>query len=95
MRQVLVLGRAKRDLARLEEFLSTKGRRAAIRAAAAISDAVTSLAELPERGHPDPDGRFREIVVRFGRDGYVIQYVVEPKRILVVRIFHSLEDRAL
>ncbi|MDP3746837.1 MAG: type II toxin-antitoxin system RelE/ParE family toxin [Phenylobacterium sp.] len=93
-RQVLVLGCAKRDLARLGEFLSVKSPRAANRAAAAISDAVLSLAELAERGHPDPEGRFREVAVHFGRDGYVIQYLVEPKRVLVARIFHSLEDRA-
>ncbi|WP_332764712.1 type II toxin-antitoxin system RelE/ParE family toxin [Phenylobacterium sp.] len=91
---MLVLGRARRDLARLEEFLARKSPGAANRAAATISDAVLSLAELAERGHLDPEGRFREIAVRFGRDGYVIQYAIEPQRVLVARIFHALEDRA-
>lgn len=92
-RRVVVLGRAKRDLARLEEFLSTKNPAAANRAAAMIADGVLSLRDLAERGSQDAEGRFREIAVRFGRDGYVIQYVVEADRVLVARIFHALEDR--
>jgi len=35
----------------------------------------------------------RELLVRFGRHGYVVQYRVEGEEVLVARVFHGLEDR--
>jgi plasmid stabilization system protein ParE len=92
-RRVEVLAAARRDLTRLEDFLATKSPRAATRAAHAISRTVLSLAEMAERGRLDPDGALRELVVRFGRDGYVIQYAIRGDRVLVARILHAREAR--
>lgn len=92
-RKVEVLPAARSDLVRLEDFLATKSPRAAIRAADLIADAVLSLSEMAERGRQDPESDLREVVVRFGRDGYVIQYVVRADRVLVARIFHAREAR--
>lgn len=37
---------------------------------------------------------WRETSVDYGRDGYVICYVVRPTDILVVRFFHTRQDRS-
>ncbi|MFN3513786.1 MAG: type II toxin-antitoxin system RelE/ParE family toxin [Phenylobacterium sp.] len=92
-RRVEVLAAARRDLIRLEAFLVERNPGAAVRAAAVISDAVLSLGQLAERGRRDPESELREIVVQFGRNGYVIQCLVEPERVLVARIFHAREAR--
>ncbi|WP_255367445.1 hypothetical protein [Caulobacter sp. UNC279MFTsu5.1] len=39
-----------------------------------------------------PEG-LRELIVPFGSAGYVLQYDVQPRQVIVLRIFHSLEDR--
>lgn len=92
-RSVRLLPAARVDLARLEAFLAEKNARAAVRAALAIAAGVRSLAEHAER-HRDLTGRgVRELPVRFGRDGYVIQYRVRDAEVLVARIFHVREDR--
>lgn len=63
-----------------------------MRAALTIADAVASLRKHPERGKPCLDG-MRELIVPFGSAGYVIRYAVERDAVIVLRIFHSLEDR--
>lgn len=35
----------------------------------------------------------RELIVPFGSAGYVIRYVVHADEVLILRIFHALEDR--
>ncbi len=40
-----------------------------------------------------PVPRLRELVVRFGRDAYIIQYRVDSESVVAARIFHSLEQR--
>ncbi len=52
-----------------------------------------SLREFPERGRRATQANCREFTVRFGRDGYVVQYLVQPDVVIVLRIFHGLEDR--
>jgi len=92
-RRVRLLPLARRDLARLEDFLSSKSPAAASKAAAAIRRAVLSLDEHAKRGRPGPVENTRELHVRFGRDGYVIQYRVSEDRVSVARIFHTRERR--
>ena len=81
------------DLARLRDFLAEKAPSAAVYAATAIVTAVRSLRSLSERGFQTPAGSLRELYVPFGRNGYVVQYIVQPNDVLVLRIFHSLEER--
>ena len=92
-RQVTILPLARRDRIRLEAFLEAKSPSAALRAAQAIARAVRTLDEHAERGRTVSERGVRELAVRFGRDGYVIQYVVTDKQVLVARIFHAREDR--
>ena len=91
-RAVRFLARAKDDLARLDDFLAEKNPDAANRAATTISEAVMSLADNSERGRPGR-GDVRELVVSFGRDGYVVQYRVAPRDVFIARIFHAREQR--
>jgi plasmid stabilization system protein ParE len=84
---------ARADQDRLNDFLAEKSPSAARRANRAIAEAILSLRTMPERGYPSRRIGWRELVVRFGRDGYVIRYRVEPGAVFVARIFHGLEDR--
>jgi len=83
---------ASRDLARLADFLAGRNPKAALRAGDALENAARSLSDLADRGRHGPGG-LRELVVRFGKNAYILVYKVEPERVLIARIFHSLEDR--
>jgi plasmid stabilization system protein ParE len=91
-RRVVLALAVRRDLERLADFLAAKNPQAAERAAAAIKAAIRSLETFASRGRPVVH-ELRELNVDFGRDGYVTQYRVEPERVVVLRIFHTLEDR--
>jgi len=93
LKRRVVLARAvERDLVRLSDFLAGKSPQAARRSADAIKAAVRSLGAFALRGRVTASD-LRELNVEFGRDGYVIQYRVEDDRVLVLRLFHALEDR--
>lgn len=81
------------DLTRISEFLAEKNPRAADSAIELILEGIASLAEMPERGHLANGGDFRELYLAFGSGAYVIEYSIGRETILVLRIFHSLEDR--
>ena len=50
---------------------------------------------VPEIGTPTKDPGIRQIVVRFGRYGYIVRYAVLPANgaIFVTRIWHGREAR--
>jgi plasmid stabilization system protein ParE len=83
---------ADRDLVRLGEFLWRANPRAARDARATIVAAIRSLATHPFRGAAKTDD-LRQLRVRWGRSGYVIQYRVEPDAVVIARIFAGLERR--
>ena len=83
---------ARRDLVRLQEWLDERAPRAAGEAVDILIAAAQSLAEFPERGQLVRAG-LRELVVPFGSAGYVLQYGVGPRRVIIAHIFHTLEDR--
>jgi plasmid stabilization system protein ParE len=93
MRRVIVSPRAYDDLSRLEDWLHARNVQAAARLGPLLDDAIVSLQEFAERGRAAPRHRFREIVVPFGSAAYVIQYRIEPDRVIVARIRHSRERR--
>jgi plasmid stabilization system protein ParE len=90
---IRVLGRARRDLRRLEAFLSTKNPRAAFEAVDVIEAAIGSLSRFPHRGRAGRTPGVRELRVEFGRDGYLILYRVTGQTVAVTRIFHAREKR--
>ena len=90
-REVRLTARAKHDLSRLETFLIAKNPDAARRAVDAIAAGIRSLANHAERGHAGPRSDLRQISVTFGNSGYVIQYRVSVRVVVIARIKHALE----
>ncbi|MCF6294016.1 MAG: type II toxin-antitoxin system RelE/ParE family toxin [Robiginitomaculum sp.] len=85
---------AKGDLKRLYEFLFQKNADAAKRAIELILHAVDILYEFPEAGRKRlSSSDFREIFARFGAGGFVVRYRILDERVIIVRIWHSLESR--
>ena len=93
--QVVLLGRARADLARLRAFLQPHGDALAQRAVDVLFSAANSLRDLPERGRPAEKSGYRELVVPFGRGAYVMRYRIDygRKTVVIVRIWHGREQR--
>jgi len=82
---------AVRDRRRLAAFLADRNLRAALRAFQAITQSVSLLPRTPFMGREKED--HRELYIRFGDSGYVVQYRVDADAVVVARIFHAREDR--
>jgi plasmid stabilization system protein ParE len=93
--KLIVSPSATADLARLHAFLADKNPGAADRVAAALIAAVQSLDILPERGRASGTQNVRELIVPFGRAGYVLRYAYREQvdEVIVLRIWHSREMR--
>lgn len=91
-RPVRILRAARADQSRLADFLAARNPEAAARALAVLREAFRRLSRRPATGRP-AGGRRRELSVRFGDGGYVIQYRVDPDAVVIVRVFHSREQR--
>ena len=81
------------DLVRLAEFLEEKSSMVAGRFRATLRTAVESLSEMPDRAPRVADTDFRDLVVPFGSAGYAVRYKIEGSTVVIVRIFHTREDR--
>jgi plasmid stabilization system protein ParE len=92
-REVRLTRLARADLNRLVAFLSQCSPDAAMRAGVVIDQALRFLADQPDRGRPGGHPDLRELPIRFGRDGYIVRYRVEPGRVIVARIWHSRERK--
>ena len=79
MARVVYSSNALDDLARAFEFLAREDPRAAAGAAAAIRDAVSALERHPLIGRPLDEG-LRELVISYGKTGYVALYRFLPRR---------------
>jgi plasmid stabilization system protein ParE len=80
------------NLERAFEFLTQHDPAAAVTAAAAIQSAVDALAVHPLIGRP-VQGELRELVISFGRTGYVALYRFVPARneVRVLALRHQRE----
>ena len=85
--------RAGRDLAEQIGWLAEQSPQSARKATARILRVFDMLEENPLIGVSTERG-WREKGVKFGRDGYVICYVVRSHGVFVVRFFHSRQDRS-
>lgn len=92
MAAVTYSARALADLDRLFDFLVAENPNAAAAAAAVIVDAVTILERHPYVGRP-VRGRLRELVISYGRTGYVALYRVAARgdRVEILAIRHQRE----
>ena len=93
--RLIVSQSAMADLAQLHAFLDDKNPAAANRVATTLVEAVESLDIFPERGRPSGAQNVRELIVPFGRAGYVLRYAFrrQADEVVVLRIFHSREAR--
>lgn len=93
MAAVVYSARALAHLERAFEFLAESDPRAASRAAAAIQSAVSTLAAHPLLGRR-VEGEIRELVISFGKSGYVALYRFLP-HLDVVRVLAIRHQREL
>lgn len=94
MARVRWLERSKEDLERLYDFIAEHSSDAADKALRTLIKSGNSLSEFPEKGRPWPaEPGFRELSVPFASRGYVIRYRYEDSEVVIVRIWHALEDR--
>jgi plasmid stabilization system protein ParE len=84
---------AVQDLVRLREFIGRKNPGAAARAALRIRKAAAVLRDRPELGRAIDDEEFRDLVAPFGGGAYVLRYRIDEDAVVVVRVWHSKEER--
>lgn len=95
--QIKWLPGAAKDVARLREFIKKDNSLAAKKAGQRILSMVKILTKNPEAGMPSPDEDcelFRDLYAPFGQGGYTIRYRVDQHIILIVRVWHSREERS-
>ena len=92
---ILFSSEALSDLERIRKFLDLRNPDAAKRALRAIWAALEQVEHFPEIGHPTKDRRIRQIIVRFGKRGYIVRYRVRPTdgAVFVTRVWHGREAR--
>ncbi|MDH3320876.1 MAG: type II toxin-antitoxin system RelE/ParE family toxin [Betaproteobacteria bacterium] len=92
MAQVTYTGNALANLERAFAFLARNDPAAAVLAAAAIREAVETLSRHPLIGRPLDEG-LRELVISFGRTGYIALYRFLPRRdeVRVLALRHQRE----
>jgi plasmid stabilization system protein ParE len=90
--QVIYSANALANLERAFEFLVGHEATAAADAAASIQEAVNMLADHPLIGRP-VEGDIRELVISFGRTGYVALYRFLPgwSQVRILAIRHQRE----
>jgi plasmid stabilization system protein ParE len=93
MIRIFVSERASADTDRLESWLLEHGASYANELGVRLEAAIGSLVDYPERASRSRNGRYRELYVEFHSNQYVVQYQVRADIVVILRIFHSLEDR--
>ena len=89
------LPEAQADIQRLYNFLRERDPRAAERAIRAIQLGAQRLLEFPHLGRRmDEETERREVSVPFGAGAYVLRYRMHAETIVVLRVWHSREERA-
>ena len=93
MPHIVLTPRAWNDLARVRDFLRNKNPRAAAKAVQRLTSAIDQLTLFPliGRGVEELPQGFRELVVSFGNDGYVVLYQVSSEQVTITAIRHQRE----
>ena len=90
--KVVLSRRANLDLMAQIDWLEHLSPSAALEAEQAIRTQLSTLTLFPAAGAQINESE-RKWPIRFGRDGFVAVYRIEPDRIVIGRIFHSRQDR--
>ena len=93
-KKLIWLPEAQHDIARLHEFLKDKSPKAAKRIIELILIGSDKLIENPEIGKPLSDElKRRELYLTFGVSAYVLRYKLTDSNIVIIRVWHSRENR--
>jgi len=93
--QIIWLPEAIEDTQRLRLFLEDNNPPAAARAGQVLRDGAKLLANFPDLGRPMDDGTSRrELFLPFGSGGYVLRYQIKSETVIIVRAWHSKENRS-
>ena len=94
MSKIVWLPEALEDIQRLRLFLEEKNHTAANRAGLILKAGAKRLVDFPERGYPMNDGTDRrELFLPFGTGGYILRYITDMEVIVIIRAWHSKEQR--
>ena len=97
-RRLIWLTEALIDLNRLRDFVWVNNPTAATKAAKRILDVANKLTAHPLLGRPVTNidhPQFRDFFIPFGKAGYVLRYTVTDEAVILVKIWHSRENRTL
>jgi plasmid stabilization system protein ParE len=86
---------ARDDLVRLRQFIEPHNSEAAKRAAGTLKQAASLLPAHPGAGRRLEGRQDRELFAPFGKRGYIMRYRLDGKTIIILRVWHSLEGKAL
>lgn len=81
------------DIIRLREFIEPHNKEAAIRAADVIKKSAAILLDYPLIGKLTDNKQERELPISFGKRGYVMRYKINGNAVVILRVWHSLEDK--
>ncbi len=84
---------ARTDLVRLRQSIEPNNSEAAKNAARSLKKAFNLIIQHAGVGNRLEGRRDRELFVPFGQRGYVIRYRLADNAIVILKIWHSLEDR--
>jgi len=94
MTDIVWLPEAQDDTKRLFKFLEDKNPAAVARAAQALIKGADFLTDYPQAGRPMNDGTGRrELFIPFGAGAYVLRYIVDQDTVVIIRAWHSRENR--
>jgi plasmid stabilization system protein ParE len=84
---------ARADLIRLREFIEPHNPEAARIAAQSLTKAACLIVRHPGIGKRLECRQDRELVVPFGQRGYIVRYRLDEDAIVILKIWHGLEER--
>jgi len=92
---IVLTSEAISDIQRLYDFLRLENPQAAARAVTAIWSKLQLVELMPGIGYRTRSARIRQVLVQFGKGGYVARYTIRESdgALIVLRIWHSREAR--
>lgn len=84
---------ARDDVVRLRKFIELHNPEAARRAAESLKKSARILQAHPGSGRRLAGRQDRELFVPFGKRGYIIRYRLDGETVVILRVWHSLEDK--